>query len=352
MDDLRRHVLVVQDVVHRGALGHKDHEQGDIAPGVGEQQGGGHGAHGGPAHVDAGLGGLLPVQVGALLHHLVDGGGDIHGQVHHRARGPDEDGGHKDLGQVQVGVARVQQALRVAHHRPVDLEQVGEQDAQHAGDQDAQKGPGHRRPAPPVKAVHQGDDDEGEEQGDGQPHPDGVPALQVQGDQHLPQGEHRQGEGGDGPDAGAPGKQNQEHCEAHRHQGLPAQAVVVGHGHVGDGVPVVAHHHLGHIPWSEDLVLLQRTVKHVDSGDGLPGEGSVQNFQLAALLTGADQAGVNNGGVVHRQHLGLAALRLLVEKGPLKAGGQEDQNENGQQAHQHRGVVAQGLGGQTVSHVS
>lgn len=57
VDDLRRHILVVQDVVNRGALGHEDHEQGDVAAGVGEEQGGGHGAHGGPAHVEAGAGG-------------------------------------------------------------------------------------------------------------------------------------------------------------------------------------------------------------------------------------------------------------------------------------------------------
>ena len=112
----------------------------------------------------------------------------------------------------------------------------------------------------------------------------------------------------------------------------------------------MAHHHLGHIPWSEDLVLLQRSVKHVDSGDGLPGEGSVQNFQLAALLTGADQAGVNNGGVVHRQHLGLAALRLLVEEGALIAGGQKEQQDHRRQAYQHRGVVPQPAGGKAAPH--
>ena len=60
----RRHILVVQDVVNRGALGHEDHEQGDVAAGRSEEQGGGHGAHGGPAHVEAGAGGLLPAQVG------------------------------------------------------------------------------------------------------------------------------------------------------------------------------------------------------------------------------------------------------------------------------------------------
>ena len=110
-------------------------------------------------YVQAGAGGLPPVQVGALLHHLVDGGGDVHGQVHHRPRGPDEDGGHKDLGQIQVGVAGVEQALRVLHHRPVDVKQVGEQHPQHTGDQNPQEGAGHRRPAPLVKAVHQGNDD-------------------------------------------------------------------------------------------------------------------------------------------------------------------------------------------------
>ena len=40
---------------------------------------------------------------------------------------------------LRSGVAGVEQALGVGHHCPVDLEQVGKEDAQHTGDQDAQE---------------------------------------------------------------------------------------------------------------------------------------------------------------------------------------------------------------------
>ena len=343
MDELSGHIFIVEDEAHRGALGHEDHQQGDIAPRVGKEQGGGHGAHGGPAHVDAGAGGLLPAQVRALLHHLVDGGGDVHREVHHRAGCPNEDGGHIDLGQVQMGIASVEEALGVGHDRPVDLEEVREEDPQHTGHQNAQEGARHRGEAALVKAVDQGDDDDREEEGDGQPHPDGIPPLEVEGDQHLPEGEDGEDEGGDGPHAGAPGEEDEEEGEAGGHQGLPAQAVVVGHGDIGDGVPVVAHHHIGPVAHDEELVLLQRAVEHVDAGDHFSLEGAVQDLQGAALLPGADQPGVDDGGIVGLQDPGGAPLGLLVEKGPLKAGGEDQQKEDGQETDQHRGMVAQGL---------
>ena len=125
MNDLSGHVLIVEQVIQRGALGHKDHEQGDVIPGVGEQQGGGHSPHCRPAHVQAGADGLPPAEVGALFHHLMDGGGNIHAQVHYGPRGPQKDGGHIDLRQVQVLISGIEQAFGVAHHRPMDLEQVG-----------------------------------------------------------------------------------------------------------------------------------------------------------------------------------------------------------------------------------
>ena len=249
-----------------------------------------------------------------------------------------------------MGVAGVEQALGVGHHCPVDLEQVGKEDAQHTGDQDAKKGAGYRRPAPPVKAVHQSDDQNGEKEGDGQPAPDGVPALEVEGDQELPQAEHRQYEGGDGTHPGAPSEQDEEEGKAGGHQGLPAQAVVVAHGDIGDGVPVVAHHHLGPVPGREELVLLQRAVEHVDPGDRPSLKSAVQDLKLAALLTRADQAGVDDGGVVCLQHPGGAALCLLVDQGALKASGQDQKEQDGQQAYQHRSLVGKRMGSEAVEH--
>ena len=140
--------------------------------------------------------------------------------------------------------------------------------------------------------------------GEGQPDPAGVPALEVEGDHELPPAEHRQYEGGDGTHPGAPSEQDEEEGKAGGHQGLPAQAVVVAHGDIGDGVPVVAHHHLGPVPGREELVLLQRAVEHVDPGDRPSLKSAVQDLKLAALLTRADQAGVDDGGRPQRQWAG------------------------------------------------
>ena len=312
MDDLRGHIFVVENVVQGGALGHEHHEQGHIAPGVCQQQGGGHGAHGGPAHVHAGAHRLPPGEVGPLLHHLVDGGGDVHRQIHHRAGGADEDGGHEDLGEAEILEPGVEQALGVGHDRPVDLEQVGEDHTQHAGDQHPQEGPRNGGGTPPVKAVDQGDDEQGEHQGHRQAHEDGVVPLEVEGHQHLPQHEHRHHEGDDGPHAGAPGKEDEEHREDGGQQNLLVEAVVVGHGDREDLVPLVAHHHHGLVAGGEDLVLLQGAVEHVDAGGGLALEAAAQQLQGAGLL---------------------------VLEGPLEAGGDGHQDDDQQQAQGQRGVI-------------
>ncbi len=112
------------------------------------------------------------------------------------------------MGQVQMGVARIEQALGVAHHSPVNLKDIRKHQPQDAGDQDAQERAPHRGGAPPVKTVDQGDNQHREKQRNAQPHPDGIIPLEVEGDQHLPQRQHRQGKRGNGPKAGTPGKQD------------------------------------------------------------------------------------------------------------------------------------------------
>ena len=124
MDDLRRHIFVVQDVPDGGALSHKDHQQGHKAAGISQKKGRGHGAHGGPAHVHSGAHRIPAGDVGAFIHHLVHRRADVHAQVHHRAGGAQEDGGHKDAGQIQIRKAAVEQTFGIGHDRPV----VGGQD--------------------------------------------------------------------------------------------------------------------------------------------------------------------------------------------------------------------------------
>ncbi len=127
---------------------------------------------------------------------IVDRRCDIHRQIHHRAGGADEDRRHKDLGQVEILISGVEQTLRVGHNGPVDLKQVGKHNAQHTCDQYPQERTRTpRRRTAPLKAVDQGDDQKGEGQSNRQADQDGVPALEVEGDQELPQAEHRQYEG-------------------------------------------------------------------------------------------------------------------------------------------------------------
>ena len=109
----------------------------------------------------------------------------------------------------------------------MDLKQVGKHNAQHTCDQYPQERTRHGGGAPPLEAVDQGDDQQGEGQSNRQADQDGVPALEVEGHQNLPQHQHRQHEGDDGPQAGTPGEEDQEHGEDGGQQSLLADAVVV-----------------------------------------------------------------------------------------------------------------------------
>ena len=68
----------------------------------------------------------------------------------------------------------------------MNLKQVGEQHAQQAGDQDTQKGSGHRRSASAVKTVNQRNDHHAQNQREGDADPDRVVALEEKGHQHFP----------------------------------------------------------------------------------------------------------------------------------------------------------------------
>ena len=119
---------------------------------------------------------------------------------------------------------------------------------------------------------------------------------------------------------------------------------MVGHGHRDDLVPLVAYHNHGLVAGGKELVLLQRAVEHIDAGGSLALEATAQQLQGAALLTGADQAGVDDGGVVHRRYQGGAAVGLLILQGSLKAGGDQNQKEDQSQTDGKGRVVAALIG--------
>jgi hypothetical protein len=103
------------------------------AAGVGEEQGRGHGADDRAAHGHARGDVIAQRDVRPLLVDLVHGGGDVHGHVHERAGGGDEDPGHEEAGQVDLEEARVEEARGEGLDRAVDAELASEEHGEAAG---------------------------------------------------------------------------------------------------------------------------------------------------------------------------------------------------------------------------
>ena len=214
----------------------------------------------------------------------------------------------------------------------MDLEQAGEQDAQNAGDENAQKGAGDGGQAPPVKAVDQGDNEDGQRQGDGQSHINRVPAPEVQGDQQLPDHQHGEDKGEYRPQPRRSGEEEQQKDEQPGQKQLPGCAVVVDHGDTEDLVPLVADADQRLVPGGKDLVLLQGAVQSVFALRGPPLKGTGQDFQLTALFPGADQAGVHHRGLVGGEDQSRPDVRFLKDQVFLKSGGEEKEYEGEQRA--------------------
>ena len=178
LHNFRRHILVVQHQLHRCALGHKNHQQGNVASGVGQQQRGGGGATGGSPYGEAGGNGLTGADIRLLLHHLVNCRADIHGQIHHRAGRAQEDGRYKNLCQIQVLIAGVEQALAGFHNRAVNSEQIRKQGAQHRRHQNTQSRAGYRREEPSIPAVNQHQNHRRQHHHQPQGNPDGIISVQ------------------------------------------------------------------------------------------------------------------------------------------------------------------------------
>ena len=53
IQDFGGYIFIVQDVIDGGSLGHENHEEGNIAAGIGEKKGSRHGAHGCAAYAQA-----------------------------------------------------------------------------------------------------------------------------------------------------------------------------------------------------------------------------------------------------------------------------------------------------------
>lgn len=124
---------------------------------------------------------------------------------------------------------------------------------------------------------------------------------------------------------------------------LFSDAVVISHGDGEDLVALEADHHHGLVAGGEELVLLQRAVEQVDAGGGLPLKAPAQQLKRAALLAGADQTGVDDGGVVHRRYQSGTAVGLPVLQRPFKSGGGQEQNSDQGQTEKQRSIVAPGL---------
>ena len=87
---------------------------------------------------------------------------------------------------------------------------------------------------------------------------------------------------------------------------------MVDHRHHQNLVPIIADNHLCLVANFKQLVLLQRTVEHIDALRCLSFKFTAENLQLAALLTGTDQSGVNDGAVVNFQNLCHTLIGLTI----------------------------------------
>ena len=98
IQDFGGHIFIVQDVIDGGSLGHEDHEEGNIAAGIGEKKGSRHGAHGCAAHAQAWTELLPRAGYSAFGNDLVYGRGNVNSQVHHGAGSADKNTRHKNRG--------------------------------------------------------------------------------------------------------------------------------------------------------------------------------------------------------------------------------------------------------------
>lgn len=340
LQKLAGHILVVEDVDQRRALRHKHHQLRQIAAGVGEQQRGGHRAHRGLADADAAAHGLPRPDAGLFAHDLADAARDVHREIDHRAGRADEYAGHEDARQVQVLIAGVQQRFALLHDGAVDVQQVCEHHAEHAARERAEHAAEYGGEAAPVKAVNEHDDDDGQKRDEQQAHQNGVGALQRSGDHDLPDGQHGDHKGEQGPETARPGKQNQEQCKDGCQQDLPADAVVVDHGDGGDGVVRMADDDQRAVAGHKHLVLLEAAAEQVDAGRLLPGEHAFLDAQGAVLLAVLDDAVVDDRGIVDLQHGCAHLFGVLIDQRAFVAGGHQQEHDGQQDAgdqHARRG---------------
>lgn len=106
-----------------------------------------------------------------------------------------------------------------------------------------------------VKAVDQGDYEDSEKEGHQHTGDDRVKALQIGGDQHLPDHQHSQDKGEDSAQARLAGKQEKEGRKAEGEDQLHIQTVMVHHVDREDGVPLIGDINLGFVPRFKDFVL-------------------------------------------------------------------------------------------------
>lgn len=135
-------------------------------------------------------------------------------------------------------------------------------------------------------------------------------------------------------------KQKQQDKEAAQRQ-LPGRPVVVDHGDAQNLVAQIVDADQGTVAHGEELVLLQGAVEGVLALGDAPVKSSAQNFKLAALLAGADEARIHHGGLVGRQHPGRPDVRLLKDYPVLVARGDQQKHDHQGEADQNRRLVPQ-----------
>ena len=155
MDYFCSYIFIVEYVLNRSTLRHKNHQQSNITAGVCQQKRGRHGSHCGPPHIHTRLHSFPCCDIRFLFHHLMHSRGNIHRQIHHCAGGTEEDGGHKDLRQIQSLKTCIQQTFRIGHNRTMNLKHIRKYHAQDTSHQDSKERTADSCRTTAIKAIHQ-----------------------------------------------------------------------------------------------------------------------------------------------------------------------------------------------------
>ena len=112
---------------------------------------------------------------------------------------------------------------------------------------------------------------------------------------------------------------------------------MVDHGDMSNYIATMADNHLSLVTWLKQLILFQTALKHIDAHSGFSIECAIGKMKGTALLTGTNQAGINDGRIVNRHDFRHTAFCLLILHRTFISCGQQHQRQDQDDTYQDRG---------------